>query len=307
MKAAIIDVGSNSVRLMTCNYDNDDIYKKKKRIITTRLGKDIEKNGLLNKESIEKTLDAFREFRKIIDEENIKEIYSMATSAVRDCSNSDELITPAKEILGIEIDIISGDREAYIGYLGVLDGVAKDYDGDIMIIDIGGGSTELIIGDRHEMSYKVSGNIGAVRMTQRYISTDPIEKEEYNLLQAEVSLEVEKNYDYSKKGKKTICIGIGGTITSLGAMDMKLLEYDPARISGYSLENSKLKEMIVDLKSKNYTERKAIVGLSEKRADIILAGAVILDKMMEHMKCDSIYLSDSDNLEGYLKYIKENT
>jgi exopolyphosphatase/guanosine-5'-triphosphate,3'-diphosphate pyrophosphatase len=301
--AAVVDVGSNSVRLLTCKYDDLGIYEKEKIVITTRLGKDIEKNKTLNTVSINDSLDAFRTFKDIIDSKGINEVYAMATSAVRDSSNRDELLKPARNILGIDIEVIDGDTEAYVGYLGVLAGLDAEYNKDVMIIDIGGGSTELIIGDMNDMKYKRSIDVGAVRMTGLYVDSDPIVEEDYNTLDNVVGEKVKNGYCDLSLPTEFMTIGIGGTITTLGAMDMELAEYDPDRIAGYRLDLFSLADLLKKLSRLDNEGRKSIVGLSEKRADIILAGAVILEKVLDFTGSKEVFLSDCDNLEGYLKYI----
>ncbi|MGL5314827.1 MAG: Ppx/GppA phosphatase family protein, partial [Peptostreptococcaceae bacterium] len=216
MKIGTIDIGTNSMRLLIGDYVDGKIENRKKHVNTTRIGQGVDKDGYIREDALKRNLDALEEFAKMCEEENCKEIYCMGTSALRDSKNGKEFVERAKVITGIDVDIISGNEESNLGFMGVLEGLEGDE--PILVIDIGGGSTEFIIGDRDGIKFAKSENVGALRMTEKFLKQDPICEEEFNQMSDFIFNEVKDTLDYiNEKGIKKL-VGIGGTITSLSAM-----------------------------------------------------------------------------------------
>ncbi len=310
-KYAVIDIGTNSMRLLLAEIQNNKVINRKKYINTSRIGSSVDKNKIISKEGIRRNIQAFYQFIEKAKEYGADEILAIATSALRDAKNKEEFIEKAYEKTGINIKIISGEEEAILGYKGVIMGIGdpnleknQDIPANVsppttIVIDIGGGSTELIIGKGSRLKKTISMDIGAVRMTERFISTDPISKAEQE--------EMERAIYKILKGKipdfhvyHSVLLGIGGTITSLAALDQELDPYDPEKIHNYKLtiENIKnLKEKLVTLR---VDQIKELRGIEAKRADIIVGGITILSIIMKELKLNEITVSEYDNLEGLL-------
>ncbi|RKD20927.1 exopolyphosphatase / guanosine-5'-triphosphate,3'-diphosphate pyrophosphatase [Caminicella sporogenes DSM 14501] len=298
-KVGVIDIGTNSIRIIIAEIKNNKIINSRKELIMTRLGEGVGKTKKLSEKAIDRSIDALKVFKEIAIKEGISDIRAIATSAVRDAVNKEEFVKRAREEVKINIEVIDGDMEAQLGFKGVVHGIDK-CDKDILVIDIGGGSTEFIIGNINGIKFKTSLNVGAVRMTDKHISTDPISDIEFENLKKDIKgiiskvLKAIREYDIKR------IIGIGGTVTTLAAIDRKLEIYDSNLIHNYEIKIKKVEEMVDLFKRTNNEERKNLKGLQPKRADIILAGAVILYEILVSLGVDKITISDYDNLEGYI-------
>lgn len=296
-KVSVIDIGTNSARVLLAEIENNKIINREKEIITTRLGEKIDSSNQLTERAINDTFHAIKSFQIKSKEAGYEVIKLIATSAVRDATNNQELINKIKMNLGLDIEIISGDEEAEYGFFGVSN--AFDSDEDVLVVDIGGGSTELIYGQRKIKQMK-SLNVGAVRMTEKCITSDPINTNDFDCLYTSIVEVLEEYLELIKNKKIQKVIGIGGTITTLCAINKQLEQYDPDEVHMSSLDMNDLDEMIHQFKATTLSERKKIIGLSPKRADIILAGTLILKTILDELSVDEIYVSDYDNLEGII-------
>lgn len=298
MKIGTIDIGTNSMRLLIGDYVDGKIENRKKHVNTTRIGQGVDKDGYIREDALKRNLDALEEFAKMCEEENCKEIYCMGTSALRDSKNGKEFVERAKVITGIDVDIISGNEESNLGFMGVLEGLEGDE--PILVIDIGGGSTEFIIGDRDGIKFAKSENVGALRMTEKFLKQDPICEEEFNQMSDFIFNEVKDTLDYiNEKGIKKL-VGIGGTITSLSAMNQELEVYSMEKIHNSEVTSKNIKQILQNLKKMTLNDKKTLKGLQPKRADIITAGVEILNIIMEKLEIEKIIVSEYDNLEGLM-------
>ncbi len=299
MKAAAIDMGTNSVRLLIVDFINGEYKVIERGLITTRLGEGVDKNGFLKPVAISRTLKAVREFKNKTDREKVEEVVVIGTSALRDVDNAEKFSYILEEETGLKLKIIDGSEEARLIYSGV----SLDFKTDnLLIIDIGGGSTEFIRQDSG--IYYRSLNIGAVRMTERYITDParPLKESEYNEIYNKVSEKLDKLDIISGQVQAA---GVGGTITTLGAVDQRLETYDSSKIHGYRLKLSAVKKILTELKIKTLAERKNIAGLQPERADIITAGTIILEVIMEKFRIEKITISEKDILFGIVRQICE--
>lgn len=331
-KYAAIDIGTNSMRLLLAQVNNSQILSREKYIEVIRIGSAVDKDKKISQEGMVRNINALEEFAKKAREYGAEKILAMATSAVRDASNGHEFIKRAYEKTGVNIKIISGEEEAFLGYKGVAIGLnQKNKPWDLgklkesvklpkeeeihfsnqpynnLVIDIGGGSTELILGQGLKLKEAVSLNIGAVRMTERHISTDPVTREEYKKLSESVETAIcnlktdgHGSFGFQEINEKATynLIGIGGTITTLAALHQELDPYNPDKVHNYKLtlkEINELKEKLVNL---TVEEIKQLKGIQAKRADIILAGLTILSIIMKNLGLNEIAVSEYDNLEG---------
>jgi exopolyphosphatase/guanosine-5'-triphosphate,3'-diphosphate pyrophosphatase len=295
VKKAAIDIGTNSTRLLIAEI-NGNIKRIQKLMTITRLGKGVDRYKRLSPESIEKNISTLLKYKRIADDYGIDDIAAIATSAVRDASNRDEFVRTVKEKTGIDVEIISGEEEARLGFIGAI----SSSPGPSVVVDIGGGSTEFVAGRNGDIKISRSLDIGAVRITERFLYSEDMDGS--SLIRA---------YEYIKSvARPTVddiralgdfrLIGVGGTITTLAAVDLGLVTYDSDKVHGYRLKKESVCSAFKKFLSVNLNDRKRIAGLQPERADIIIAGTLILKIIMEEMDAGSIIVSEQDNLEGLL-------
>ena len=278
---AVIDVGSNSVRLLL-----NDKGELKKEIKVTKLADGLALTGRLNETAIARTADAVNCFYNKAKSLNAKSVYVFATAAVRRAINGYEFVERVKELCGLTVDVISGELEARCG----LDGVLKGKDGGI--IDIGGASTEITVRKNGEIVYSKSLDLGGVKIL------DTCAQDADKIYQ----LAKEKVKEYGNV-PTSVFYGIGGTATSISSVYHKLKVYDKNVVHGSKIDRKILDETISLFASKTVEERKNIIGLQPERADVILGATILLKAIFEHLNLDYIFVIEDDNLEGYL-YLK---
>lgn len=298
MKRAAIDIGTNSVRLLTCQLEGKRLNHRQKYVEMTRIGKGVDQTGRLDDTRMQQTIDVLKHYRQKLDALQIKQCMVFATSAVRDASNSADFVDIVRRQTGFELAVIDGQTEAYFGFLGVVKGL-KQTTRKILVIDIGGGSTELIYGDATgKIIESDSLNIGAVRLTDRFNLAHPVSEEQVKQVQTAVLEALEGSMMRALKQVDYDCVGIGGTATTLGAMALMLKDYDPQRIHNYKLSTRAITAFVNELSTTSREYKQMMTGLPEKRVDIITAGTIILQTIQDYLKQSAIYLSDYDNLEG---------
>lgn len=303
---AAIDLGTNSVHMVIVRLEPQipsfSIIGKEKE--TVRLGdRDIE-TGNLKIKIMEKTITALRRFQEIAKNLNAEAVIAVATSAVREAPNGREFLYRIKEELNLHVDLISGQEEARRIYLGVLSGMEFNNEAHT-IIDIGGGSTELILGDSHEERCLSSTKVGAVRLTSELITTDPISDQEYNYLKAYargmLERAVEGVLSNVNFGEKLRLVGTSGTIETLANIHAKdASDSIPTTLNGYTFTLKDLKEMVSRLRKMSNSERAEIPAMPEKRSEVILAGAVILQEAMTLLGVESIITCERALREGVI-------
>lgn len=300
-KIACIDIGTNSVRMIVLDPLNSDCIEADKYMETTRIGHGVDKNKLLSEEGMTRTVDALRRFAEVAKGEGVIEIIAIATSAVRDASNREVFLDKVKAI-GIDVEMISGEEEARLGFLGVAKGVEQSglvkKEDNILVVDIGGGSTELIIGNGNEILYSISLDIGAVRLHDKFVSEDPValteQQEMADYIRQIIKPEIDKLQTYDIKQ----VIGIGGTISTAGAMVLEMEVYNRKRIHNYYVLLENVYQLNRKLLTQTVKERQEHIGLQPKRADIIPCGFMILQLLLLSLERDGISISEYDNLEG---------
>lgn len=300
MKIGTIDIGTNSMRLLTAVYENGKLIDRKKYINTTRIGQGVDDKGYISKEAIDRNIEALKEFKAICDKEGCDYVYCMGTSALRDSKNSSEFIELAKKETSVDVEIITGERESNLGFLGVLEGVEKDDSEEILVIDIGGGSTEFIVGNKEGINFCKSENIGALRLTEKFLKTEVVKDSELKDTIDFINKTIENTINTIKSKNIKKLIGIGGTITSVSAINQKLEVYSMEKVHNSKICKKEVDQILQMLKNMTLKDKKNINGLQPKRADIITAGVVILDIIMEKLELDEIIVSEYDNLEGLM-------
>ena len=280
-KTAVIDIGSNSVRLMMMA-DGKVLYKT---LNTTRLGEGIASSPFLKDKAISRTASAVADFLSRARREGAAEVYAFATAAVRSAENGTAFIGRVKELCGLDVEVISGEEEAEIGILGAL----GEKDGGI--IDVGGASTEIIIRAGGAVIYKKSVNIGVVRLKDLCGA-------ERDRLKAAAEKAVK---EYGQVPEGISMYAIGGTATTLAALTLDMRDYIPSRITGTVIGREQMRTLADRLTGMTAAEIALLPGVQPKRADVLGGGAVLFSVIMDKLNFPEIIVSDSDNLEGYAK------
>lgn len=303
---AAIDIGTNSIHMVVVRLHPEipafTIIAKEKD--TVRLGARDPKTGDLTAVAMKRAISALQRCQKLAKSFNVEQIVAVATSAVREAPNGRDFLQQVEAELGLFVNLISGQEEARRIYLGVLSGLEFNNIPHI-IIDIGGGSTELILGDSHQPRYLSSTKVGAVRLTAKYITTDPINPVELQSLQAYIRgmLErpVEELLAQLKPGEQPRLVGTSGTIETLAIVHAReKLGIVPNPLSGYQLSRQELEEIVQRLSLMSCAERDAVGGISERRAEIIVAGALILLEAMKLLGIESLIIGERALREGVI-------
>lgn len=300
-RLAAIDIGTNSVRLLVAQVDaSGELIPLYKHVTTTRIGEGVSATGQLQEQAMDRTIDAVEAFKEKAGEMGARRVLCFATAAVRESSNKDEFIRHTHRRTQLLVDVLPGEMEAQVSFAGV------PGRGPRLTVDIGGGSTDIALGFDDTPLSTVSLRLGAVRASELYplgdiadpLTLTAMEQWAGNVMRQEMAPLAEM----AQKVRGLTCYGVGGTCTSLAAMDQRLEVYDPQKVHGYVLTRQRVKQMVETLCGMTLEERKRVPGLSPKRADIIIGGSVILKAFMERLPTEGITVSERDNLEGYMLY-----
>jgi exopolyphosphatase/guanosine-5'-triphosphate,3'-diphosphate pyrophosphatase len=301
-----IDIGTNSIHMVIVEIDPQlatfSIIAKEKN--TVRLGERDRKTGKLTPEAISRALEALQRCQALAVSFEAKHIFAVATSAVREAPNGTAFLKQVYDELGLQVNLISGQEEARRIYLGVLSGMEFDEHPHV-IIDIGGGSTELILADRQEERFLSSTKVGAVRLTREFITEDPISEKELTYLRAYVRGMLERPVENIRnslaENEQAKMIGTSGTIETLAVIIAReTLEEEPNPLMGYEVSREALEELTERLAKMSYEERLNVKGLSEKRAEIIVPGAIVLVEAMKMLDIEAIALCERALREGII-------
>lgn len=297
MKIATVDIGTNSMRLLIADYDNNNLTNRKKYVEITKMGRGVDENKIISTDAINRNTDALENFINIARQQNCQKIKVIGTSALRDSINKKDFLDEALKRTGIMVEIISGDMEANLGFFGVRNLLSeKDY---TLTIDIGGGSTEFILGNSlGELIFSKSEDIGSVRLTEKFLKSDPPTDIEVKSLNEYIDRIINNTVEILKTYKIGKFIGIGGTATSISSMIQKLEPYSSDMVHNSKIYYEDLKNIFEDLSKKTIVEKQSIKGLQPQRADVIFAGVSILKSIMEKLQIEHIVVSEYDNLEG---------
>lgn len=290
---AALDCGTNSTRLLI----SDGARTVERRMRITRLGKDVDATGELDPEAIERTLAVLREYEALIAEHHVTGVRMAATSAVRDAANRDAFLAPARDLLGVEPELLSGEEEAALSFLGATAGL-DPADGPYLVVDIGGGSTEFAVGsDRVEGS--VSVQMGCVRMTEKFLHHDPPLPQELSNCLAEVQThldDVQAAVPQASTARRFV--GLAGTITNVAAVELGLSEYDPEAIHHFELTKAAAEDVFRTLATEALADRVHNPGLERERADVIVGGVCVLVGLMRRFGFEDCLVSEADILDG---------
>ena len=285
---ATIDIGSNSVLLFVAERDENNQWKTlAEKAEITRLGEGLKATGRLSQEAMERTAKVVCEFANFARELGAEAIVAVGTMALRTAENATDFVKMVKEMCDVDVEIIPGEEEARLSFLAVKSGLKTPAE-RVVVIDVGGGSTEFIFGKADEIEKKFSLNIGAIRFTEDYLKSDPPTEEELKAMLNAIEQELG---DLKIDFKPDALLGIGGTITNLAAVKHKLEKYDPEIVDGTILTLDEIEEMMRMFSSMTVEERKKIPGLQPKRADVIVAGTGIVYTIMKKLGLPELMVS----------------
>ncbi|MFD5728389.1 exopolyphosphatase [Streptomyces sp. NPDC058368] len=305
-RVAAIDCGTNSIRLLVADADpvTGELVEHARRMEIVRLGQGVDRTGRLAPEALERTFAACRQYAAVIQEHGADKVRFVATSASRDAENRDDFVRGVRDILGVEPEVISGDQEAAFSFTGATkeltgrDDLAKPY----LVVDIGGGSTEFVVGDDRVRAAR-SVDIGCVRMTERHlvrdgVVADPPSREGIDAVRADVAAALDLAEETVPLASAATLVGLAGTVTTVAAMALGLEEYDSEAIHHSRVSLEQVREITARLLSSTHAERAAIGAMHPGRVDVIPSGALILQAVMERTGAREVVVSEHDILDG---------
>ena len=295
---ASIDIGTNTVRLLILETKPDGSLREVGQVrAITRLGKGMDTEKKLLGDRMDETISVLTNFRDECRKFEPLTIRAVATSAVREASNQKDFVSRAKKEAGLEIKVISWEEEADLTVQGVLwklPNIGKD----ILVFDIGGGSTEFILARDRKIISSVGTQLGTVRLTEKFISHHPIDVNEYKALETHFRRELNVVKEKLSDSPPEVLVGTAGTVTTLAAIDGDVYPYDPEKIHGRSLTFKRVEELLEDLKNKSLAERSAIRAIEKGREDLIIVGGALVLETMRVFECNLLIVSEHGLREG---------
>jgi exopolyphosphatase / guanosine-5'-triphosphate,3'-diphosphate pyrophosphatase len=296
---AVVDIGSNSTRLLVAEVGADGaLTELERRTRVTRLGDRVDRTGRLADDAMGRVLAALADYRGRIDHHGAGTTVAVLTSAVRDAANGADFAARVRADYGLDARTIPGDEEARLTFLGATSERPPDDATPTVVIDIGGGSTELVVGTGHAVGFHVSTQAGVVRHTERHIATDPPAPAELDALAADARAIFEEQVPAGIRERTRAAIAVAGTATSLGAIDLDLECFDPDKVHGHRLSLEACTSILQRLAAVPELERRQVRGLHPDRAPTIVAGVVMLIEALRAFGLDSTEVSDHDILRG---------
>jgi exopolyphosphatase/guanosine-5'-triphosphate,3'-diphosphate pyrophosphatase len=297
MRVAVVDIGTNSTRLLVADVADGQVSQLERRSTVTRLGRGVDTSGQLAGEAVEEVCRTVAEYIETYESLGAERVNAIATSAVRDAANSGAFIAELRERFELDARILDGAEEAQLVYLGAF-AERPAAPNSTLVVDIGGGSTELVVGSGGEVGFHTSLQAGTVRHTERYLRTDPPDPGELEALARDVRSLIDAELTGEAIAAASEGIAVAGTPTSLAAIDQRLDPYDPERVHGYELPLDAIQRMCSLLSSMTLEERLQVTGLHPGRAPTIVAGVVILIQVMRAFGLKEIEVSEHDILYG---------
>lgn len=297
VRVAAVDCGTNSIRLLIADVGPGGVAEVDRRMRIVRLGQGVDATGAFAAEALARVFAAAEEFAGMIRAAGVARTRFVATSAARDVSNRDEFFAGIKQRFGVAAEIISGAEEAELSFRGATEGLAAlDVPGPYLVADIGGGSTELVLGDAQGVIAAESLDLGSVRMTERHVSSDPTTAAEL----ATATKDIDRLLDSTSVPlhQARALIGVAGTVTTVSAVAQGLTEYDANRIHHSRIDGPLLRETTYWLMHSSRAERSATPAIHPGRVDVIGAGALILQRLFDRTTVDEVIVSEHDILDG---------
>jgi exopolyphosphatase/guanosine-5'-triphosphate,3'-diphosphate pyrophosphatase len=301
-RVAAIDCGTNSIRLLVADIDNSGAQARvtdvDRRMIIVRLGEGVDRTGQFSPAALERTFAACRDYAEVIETTGAQRVRFVATSASRDVSNRDEFIEGVRGILGVEPEVITGAEEASLSFSGAVGGLADGVaPAPRLVVDIGGGSTECVLGDTEPIaSYSV--DIGCVRMTERHLRSDPPTAEQIEATRADIAAALDEVERHVPLHEAASMVGLAGTVTTISAIAHHLTEYDPTFLHGSVITAEQIDQVVSELVVMSHDERAAMSVMHPGRVDVIAGGGLVLQAVVRRVGVAAVIVSESDILDG---------
>lgn len=294
---AVIDVGTNSVKFNISERLDDGTWRTLvDRAEITRLGEGLEQTGEISSQAMERTVTAIATMAAEAKEKQVTAIAAVGTMGLRTARNSQQFIDAVEQRCGIRIEIIPGEEEGRLAYLAVKSGLGLA-EGSLAVFDTGGGSTQFTFGRGADASERFSLNVGAVRYTEEYTLGGIVPPQQLSAALAAIATDLAR---LDNRPSPDVLVGMGGAITNIAAVKHQLAKYDPSIIQGSVLERAEIERQIELYRTKSLDDRRTVVGLQPKRADVILAGACIVKTVMDKLRKDKLSVSDRGLRHGLL-------
>jgi exopolyphosphatase/guanosine-5'-triphosphate,3'-diphosphate pyrophosphatase len=297
VRVAVVDIGTNSTRLMVAGVAGGRLVEEQARETEiTRLGEGVDGAGRLSPAAMERVFETCARYREAIDAAGADRVVAVLTSAVRDAANGDEFREQLRRRFGFDAQTISGEREARLTYRGATS--RRGGEGPVLVLDIGGGSTELVLGAGEQVEFHVSTQIGSVRFTERYLQHDPPSAEALADCREAVRAGLEAGLPARVRSRAEEGIAVAGTPTSFAAIELRLEPYDRDQVDGHVLARESCERILGELAALRLDERRRVPGLHPERAPTIVAGGLILAETMSIFGLSAMEVSEHDILEG---------
>ncbi|GGC15737.1 Ppx/GppA phosphatase family protein [Cellulomonas carbonis] len=307
-RVAGIDCGTNSIRLLVADVDEatGTLVDLDRRMEVVRLGQGVDRTGLIAPEALERTLDATRRYAAICDELGVEHVRFVATSASRDARNRQDFVDGVHRAIGVLPEVVSGEEEAALSFRGATGVLAGAHPGPFLVVDLGGGSTELVLGTTSPVA-AWSMDVGCVRMTERHLAGDPPTAAELSAASADVEAALDTASRHVPLGRTATLVGLAGTVTTVTAHALDLDEYDPAAIDGAVLPTDRVLRSCAELVGMTRSKRSRLPYMHPGRVDVIGAGALVWSAVVSRVRSEvaraggnlrTVVTSEHDILDG---------
>jgi len=295
MRVAAIDCGTNSLRLLVADVVDDRLRDIVRRMEIVRLGKGVDRTGRIDKEALHQTLGALQTYAEEIGRLEVDRVRMVATSATRDAANRDDFVNGVRGVLGVDPEIVTGNEEATLSFTGATRELTTG--APYLVVDIGGGSTEFVLGAQ-EVTSSVSIDMGCVRMTERHLHDDPPTTAQVEAATDDIDAALEAVWAVVPVVSARTLVGLAGSVTTVAAMAMSLLEYDPERIHHSRIARTDVIRVTHRLLAMSHEDRARLPFMHPGRVDVIGAGALVLARLMSRFDFTEVVVSEHDILDG---------
>lgn len=295
-RVASIDIGTNTILLLIAELKGKRLTPIFDTETIVRLGEGLQKNGILSEEAMQRAFHILAQYLNQCQKMGVEKIFAFGTNPLREAKNSENFQKRVKEKFDLSVKVISGEEEARLSFLAVARDL-KEVNHSIYVIDVGGGSTEFILGQGDQIDQWVSLPLGSVRFTEQFLHSDPVKEEEWNRMEKKIQ---ELLTEIPIPKIPFIVVAVGGTATTLASVELGLKEFLAEKIHHFELEKDALERQLTLYRFKRVVERREILGLPLARADVIPAGGAILYKAMEKIGCHSVIISCHGVRYGFL-------
>lgn len=298
-RVAAVDCGTNSLRLLVADLDvaGGTLRDVDRRMEIVRLGQDVDRTGRFAPAALERTLAACARYSRVVRAAGVERVRFVATSASRDVANRGELVAGVRDLLGVEPEVVTGDEEAALSFAGATRDLAASVAHPVLVVDIGGGSTEFVLGDSSVRAAR-SVDVGCVRLTERHLHSDPPTRHEVRAARADVEAALADAGEAVPLGTARTLVGLAGSVTTVAAMALGLPAYLPERIHHARVAGDDVRRVTARLLAMNRAERSALPFMHPGRVDVIGAGALVLAAVLDRVTVDEVVASEHDILDG---------